>query len=181
MFIYNLKINGSKLFKVIFVFITIFVISLCGIIGYKIYNSTIKIKDNISLNKINVITDDNYSNVLKAVHENIDEYIGTKISYTGFVYRVYDLSNDQFILARKMVISSDFQTVIVGFLCNYKDATLLKDNAWISIEGTIKKSTYHNEDMPILEITKIEELKEIPENEYVSPPDDNYIPTSALL
>ena len=31
---------------------------------------------------------------------------------------MYDFNNEQFVLARDMIVSSDFQTVVVGFLCH---------------------------------------------------------------
>ena len=75
-----------------------------------------------------------------------------------------------------MITNSEMQTVIVGFLCHCKDAVLFKDNTWIEIEGTITKGNYHG-DMPIIEINYIKEINK-PDNEYVYPPDGNYIPTS---
>jgi len=53
-------------------------------------------------NEIAYLTDENYTNILKAVHENLDTYIGQKISYIGYVYRVSDIEDNQFILARDM-------------------------------------------------------------------------------
>ena len=117
---------------------------------------------------------------MQTVHNNIDSYVGEKIKYSGFVYRVYDLNMEQFVLARNMIISSDFQTVVVGFLSHYKDAIKFQDGIWIEAEGTITKGKYHGSYMPILEITYIKEINK-PNDEYVYPPDENYIPTSALF
>lgn len=113
---------------------------------------------------------------METVHNDIDTYVGQKIKFSGFVYRVYDLTNEQFVLGRHMIISSDFQTVIVGFLCHYKDASNFADSDWIEIEGTITKGSYHG-DMPIIEITSIKQIDR-PNDEYVYPPNENYIPTS---
>lgn len=179
MFIYNIKLSGSKMFKILFIFIIAFVIALCGFIGYKIYSASVNAKDNIQQTGLNELTNKNYSTILKTIHDDIDSYIGTKIKFSGFVYRVYDLNKEQFVLGRNMIISSDFQTVVVGFLCHYKDAINLKDNSWVEIQGTITKGDYHG-NMPILEITSLKQIEK-PNNEYVYPPDENYIPTSAIL
>jgi len=180
MFVYNLKLSGSSLFKIMLAFIILIMIFLCIIIGYKIYNASISVEDNISTNTIAELTNKNYANVLDMVHNDIDTYVGQKIKFSGFVYRVYDLNQEQFVLGRNMIISSDFQSVVVGFLCHYKNAISFKDSTWIEIEGNITKGTYHNEDMPILEITSIKEIQK-PNDEYVYPPDENYIPTSAII
>lgn len=181
MFIYNVKINGSNMFKILFAIIIAFVMVLCIIIGIKLYNSTIKSGEGCFPNQeIQDITNKNYANILKAVHEDIDSYVGTKVKFSGFVYRVYDLEKNQFVLGRNMIISSDFQTVVVGFLCNFDDAILFKDSTWVEIEGTIEKNMYHNEPMPIIKITSIKEITK-PEDEYVYPPDENYVPTAYMF
>lgn len=176
MFIYNIKLSGSRMFKILFTFIIAFVIALCCFIGYKIYSASINVNDNIRKVDVNELTNKNYSTVLKTVHDDIDSYIGTKIKFSGFVYRVYDLNKEQFVLGRNMIISSDFQTVVIGFLCHYKDAVNLKDNSWVEVQGTITKGDYHGS-MPILEITSLTQIEK-PNDEYVYPPDENYIPTS---
>lgn len=180
MFIYNLKLNGSTLFRILLTIIIFIVICLCGVVAYKIYvASTNSLNDNIRSNDIAELTNQNYSTILQDVHNNIDSYVGQKIKFTGFVYRVYDLTKEEFVLARNMIISSDFQTVVVGFLCHYKDAIKLKDSIWVELEGKIIKGSYHGSDMPILEVTTIKEIEK-PNDEYVYPPDENYIPTSVI-
>ena len=100
----------------------------------------------------------NYTNVLKAVHDNLDKYIGQEINFSGYVYRVYDLQENQFVLARDMIIGSNFQTLVVGFLCECDNASQLSDNTWVHINGTITKGNYHG-DIPILKITKIQKIQ----------------------
>ena len=180
MFIYNLKLNSSILFKILLGFIIAIVISLCGIIAYKIYKASVKLNDDVLTTEFTELNSQNYASVLQSVHNNIDNYVGQKIKFSGFVYRVYDLNKEQFVLGRNMIISSDFQTVVVGFLCHYKDAITFKDSTWVEIEGRITKGTYQNKEMPILEILSIQETTK-PSDEYVYPPDDNYIPTSLII
>ena len=181
MFVYNLKLNGSNLFKILFAIIIIIVIVMCGIIGFKIYNASIKVNDEINLNNdITLLNSKNYANILQEVHDDIDTYIGQKIKYSGFVYRVFDFDKEQFVLGRNMIISSDFQSVVIGFLCHYKDSIQFRDSTWVEVEGTITKGKYQNSDIPILEINKIKEIEK-PNDEYVYPPDEDYIPTSIIL
>ena len=118
MFIYNIKMNGSTLFKIILTIIICIVIVLCGIVGYRIYRES-RYSDSIKSKEVYVLNNKNYATVLDTVHKDIDTYVGQKIKFSGFVYRVYDLDKEQFVLGRNMLISSDFQTVVVGFLCHY--------------------------------------------------------------
>ena len=125
------------------------------------------------------LTTRNYTNVLKTVHSDLDTYVGKKIQFTGFVYRLYDFSNEQFVLGRQMIVSSDMQAVVVGFLCHLNGADKYKDGCWVEIEGTITKGEYHGA-IPVIEIEGIKEVK-TPSDEYVYPPEETYIPTSATL
>ena len=182
MFVFNIKVNGNKLFKIFFIGVIIVLLIIVGIITFRVISGAKNNPNNSSClpqNSINTISSTNYTNVLKAVHDNIDDYIGVKINFTGYVYRVLDLKDNQFVLARDMIISSDFQSVIVGFLCEYDKASEFQDNTWVEITGEIYKGNYHG-DMPIVKITQMNEISK-PNDEYVYPPDENYIPTSGIV
>lgn len=182
MFIYNFKINGSKIYKIFFSGMVIFLITIVCVVTYKIFNGADNLNDNntcINKSRISKITTNNYTNILKAVHENIDEYIGVKINFTGYVYRVLDLKDNQFILSRDMIISSDYQSVIVGFLCEYDNAKDFADNSWIEVTGEIVKGDYHG-DMPIVKVIDIKNTDK-PNDEFVYPPDESYIPTDGVV
>ena len=182
MFIYNFKVNGSKIFKYFFTGIVLLIIVILIFVSIKLFTGA-KNNRNISScmpqDDVSIISTKNYTNVLKAVHENIDNYVGVKIQFTGYVYRVLDLTDTQFILARDMIISSDFQYVIVGFLCAFDKAQDFKDNTWVELTGEITKGNYHG-DMPIVKVTEMKTVDK-PNEEYVYPPDDTYIPTSGVL
>lgn len=182
MFVKNFKLNSKMIFKIIFVilFILIFIMCIFGVAKMlRSKEQTTNPSNNVSKGNINVLTTRNYTNVLKTVHSDLDTYVGKKIQFTGFVYRLYDFSNEQFVLGRQMIVSSDMQAVVVGFLCHLNRADKYKDGCWVEIEGTITKGEYHGA-IPVVEIEKIKEVK-TPSDEYVYPPEETYIPTSATL
>lgn len=150
---------------------------------YKVFagatNSSSNSSKCLPRNGVSQIQVKNYTNVLKAVHENIDSYVGLKINFTGYVYRVLDLQENQFVLARNMIVSSNSQTVVVGFLCECDNAKVFENDTWVNVTGEIVKGNYHG-DMPIIKITNIEHTEK-PSEEYVYPPDDSYIPTAGIL
>ena len=183
MFIYNLKINGGMALKLIIVILSIFMLIVFGISVYRIFftSGKFEVSDRLSAGEITEIQADNYTNILKAVHEDIDSYVGMKIKFTGYVYRLIDFDDKQFVLARDMLINEEgTQSVVVGFLSQYKDAANLKDGEWVEVIGTIEKGKYHNEEIPIINITDMEETA-IPTDVYVNPPSDTYVPTSGML
>ena len=178
MFIFNMKINGSKIFKLFFSIIVIILICIMSFVIFRIFkganNNSFEVKDEIP-NDCLVIQPSNYTNILKSVHGNIDNYIGINIKFSGYVYRVLDLNDNQFVLARDMIISSNYQAVVVGFLCSLDGAEQYKDGTWVEVTGEITKGNYHG-DMPILKIIDITTI-DTPNEEFVYPPDDSYIPT----
>lgn len=181
MFIYNLKINSSKFFKVIFVLVCVSIVILFCTAVYRVMFESIestKIENEVNTS-VNNIKSSNYTSVLKTVHENIDQYVGQKICFTGYIYRVYDIKDNQFILARDMIVSSDFQSVVVGFLCEYDKAKNFENDTWVEVTGEIIKGDYHG-DMPIVKISKISKVN-APKDEFVYPPDGTYIPTNNYL
>ena len=150
---------------------------------YRVFNganNSTRSESCLPKNGASQISTKNYTNILKAVHENIDSYVGKKISFTGYVYRVLDLQYNQFVLARDMIINSSSQTVIVGFLCEYDNAKDFTNNSWVQVTGEIVKGDYHG-DMPIIKITEINAVDKPSQEEYVYPPDDSYIPTAGIL
>lgn len=186
MFICNFKLNKKKIAKFfIFIFIIIALI-LLAISATKIFgeikkasnSETTTVSDTIPSPDIAELTNENYTDILKEVHESLDTYIGQKISFTGYVYRVSDLKENQFILARDMIINNKNQTVVVGFLCECENASKYENETWITITGSIQKGDYYGE-IPLLKITDIKETK-CPDNPLVNPPSDSYVPTAVI-
>lgn len=181
MFIYNFKINSKNILKIVFIIAIIIAIIFFVISAIRIFNASnlFTINDEIPTEDICTITTSNYTNILKSVHENLSNYLGQKIEFEGYVYKVPDISSDQFILARDMIINSNLQTLVVGFLCEYKDSNDLADKTWIKIRGEIQKGNYNGE-IPIIKIVTLEKIEK-PTDEYVYPPDSAYLQTSSRL
>lgn len=183
MFIYNVKINGGIALKMIIVILSIFMLIVFGISVYRIFftSGKFEVNDRISAKEITDIEPNNYANILQAVHEDLDSYEGLKIQFTGYVYRLIDFKENQFVLARDMFINDEkTQTVVIGFLSEYKEADDFKDATWVNIIGVIEKGKYHNEEIPVIKILEMQRAEE-PEESFVLPPSNTYIPTSGIL
>lgn len=180
MFIYNLKIDGAKTFRIIIISIIFIALVLLSLSVYNFYfKSKFILDDSLPSNSIANIETNEYTNILKQVYDDIDTYIGQSINFTGYIYKVNGLKDTEFVLARDMLINSDSQSVVVGFLCSYENAKNFKEGTWVNVTGKIIKGYFHNE-IPVIDINKIKETAK-PEEEYVYPPDDTYIPTSVIL
>lgn len=181
MFIYNVKVNGSKCFKIILVILGLVVVVFFALSIYRVFfsdNGIIRVNDSIEHSNVTEIDAKNYTNILKATHDDIDSYVGKEFKFSGYVYRVLDFNDNQFVLARDMLVDS--QAFVVGFLCEYDNITEFDDGSWIEIVGVITKGKYHNQDMPIVKVKSLNEIQK-PKDCFVSPPEDTYIPTSSML
>lgn len=181
MFIFNFKPNLNKAFKISLICMIVIVFFILFFTIHKIFFSRNKVTDRMGNSTIIEITPENYTNILKTVNENIDSYIGLKVHFTGYVYRLLDFEDDEFVLARDMIVSTDNQMLIVGFLCKSKDANNFEDGTWVDVTGEITKKRYHK-DIAMIKVSNIFKVdKPSSEKEYVYPPDNTYIPTSSIF
>lgn len=186
MFLYNLKLNGNRLVKFLFIVMLLIILVIFSVSIYNIflknesrYSQEIKLTDTIKSDKIFEITPENYTNILQAVTEDIDSYIGCKVHFTGYVYRLIDFDKNEFVLARDMIVNENTsQSLVVGFLCTYDTAYEFKDNTWVDITGTIVKGEYYG-DIAQIKVDNMFVCNE-PENKFVSDSDNSYVPTSSM-
>lgn len=183
MFIYNFKINGGIALKLIITILSIFMLGVFCFSVYKIFftSGKFEVNDKLEAKDITEIDPENYTNILQAVHDNPDSYIGMKIKFTGYIYRLFDFENNQFVIARDMFINEEkTQTVVVGFLSEFKDAKDFETGEWVDLVGTIEMGKYHNEEIPIIKVKSLTKVEK-PEQPFVNPPSNTYIPTSGIL
>lgn len=186
MFIFNFKVDGNKFSKVLFIIMILIIIIIFGVGVYNIFfkdkvnSNFVKVTDEVKSDEIFEVTANNYTNILKAANENVDDYVGCKIHFTGYVYRLLDFNENQFVLARDMIVSNnEDEALVVGFLSTYENAKDFEDGTWVDVVGEIVKGDFNGE----LAIIKVNSMNKIdkPSDEFVSPPDDTYIPTSAMF
>lgn len=182
MFVYNFKVNKSGIFKTLLIFLGIIIIGLIFASLFNIIkdidNDKNLINDSIPSSEVATLTPENYTNILKTVHNDLETYIGKKISFSGYVYRVPGIKENEFILARDMDVGNQ-QTVIVGFLCSSENSKEFETYTWVNITGEITKGSFNNTDMPVLKITHIEKINK-PSNDTVQMPDDSFVPTCVI-
>ena len=184
----NNKLNNNYIFKLIFLIMLIPAIIFFLISIYKIFFRTeisiedefVSLEDTIHNNKTFEITSKNYTNILQAVTNDIDSYIGCKVHFVGYVYRLIDFKPNEFVLARNMIVNENTsQSLVVGFLCNYSKAIDFPDNIWVDVLGTIQKGNYYG-DIAIINVENMFECDK-PKDDFVSMPDNTYIPTNSML
>jgi len=184
MYIYNVHINGKRIFRIALIIMILLILLLFIFVVHRIfYNNKFKVSDNLKSNDIQEISFNDYTNVLRSSYEDIDSYVGVKIKFTGYVYRLIDFKDTEFVLARDMKLDkTSNETFVVGFLCDFEGVKNFKDNEWVEIIGEVTKDKYHNEDIPLIKILKMKKTSKPNEDKlFVPGPDNTYIPTSAMF
>ena len=157
MYICNLKLNSKK---VLFVCLAIAIVIALSI-------EIVSLIKNSSNNSYDYVLDsNNYTNVLKSVHNNIEQNVGKTIKLSGFIFTLPDFKDGYFVCGRNMMLNSDEK--VVGFLCTFDNMTNFSDAEWVEITGTIEKG-YYMADMPVIRVDTINKIT-APANTFVNPP-----------
>ena len=97
-----------------------------------------------------------------------DQFVGKEIAVTGFIYREPVMKDNEMIVARFALQCCSADATPYGIMVEYPHAASYAKDTWVTITGTIQKTTY--KDTPIIKIdaTKIKKI-EAPKSQYVYP------------
>lgn len=130
-------------------------------------NTSLCMENNII--KVNV---QNFVSSLDELINNCSEYDGRKIEIDGFVYKnaTLNLNENQFIIARYMMVCCAADMQIAGLRCEYdlQSQPSYDLDTWVKIKGTIKTDIYEGVSDPLVIIDTIE-IDSNPDTSYVYP------------
>lgn len=184
MFICNVSLRKIKSLKIfLFVFLAIILMVFLVRVYHKIQNSDkVYVTDSNKYDEVYDLPGSNYTNMLKDTYENLNDYVGKKIKFTGFVHRLYDFNENQFVLAREMFTSpisnNQAEVVIVGFLCESEIASSFQEKTWVEVEGEITEG-FHHSTVPVIKVTSMKQV-ECPEMPFVNPPDGGFVTQQSI-
>lgn len=158
MFVVNFKLDFKKI-----LFACVVIAALVATIVEFGVNKTSIVSSNKDNNFDYSFNDENYTKLLKQIHENIDANVNKSVKITGFVFKMPDFKETYFVCGRNTV--ADKENKVAGILCKYDDAKKLVDNEWVEITGIIQKGEY-NGTMPIINVGSINKIT-APANTYV--------------
>jgi putative membrane protein len=115
------------------------------------------------------ITDSNYTEVMNELEMFPDDYVGKKISMTGFIFKSPSDANNQFSLVRYVIVCCTADALPYGVLCELDKADTYLEGTWLNVSGVIAKTKYEDKDVPTVKITSLKKVDQ-PKNPYVFPP-----------
>lgn len=115
-----------------------------------------------------IINDDSFMAWVDELFMNIGKYEGHKVEIVGSILKDGTFKQNEFIVARLLMVCCAADMQPVGFLCRYDKASELEVDSWAKIKGVIKYEEVNGEEMPIIELENIENVDK-PENEFLYP------------
>ena len=107
-------------------------------------------EDKLTYTKIyNALINEDYATPVQDIYGN-ESWIKIRIKTKEYCYNNngFDFKDNQFVLARNMIISSDFKYVVVGFLCEYNDIkNFINTNIESNDDNNKKDNDYFNLDI----------------------------------
>lgn len=113
-----------------------------------------------------VIDDNHFADWYTDLYADLDSFVGKKVEYLAQVYSVDDFEENQFLAGRYFMVCCAADMVGCGVICESDERSMLSDDEWVTVEGTIEAYDYEGESMPILTDTTITEAA-APEVEYI--------------
>lgn len=101
--------------------------------------------------------------------DNLQRYIGKKISYTAMVYKPKEFPKDYFVPGRMIMNCCAEDVQFFGFACKYDDVSSLQDKQWIKITAVVDEEYFegYGEKGPVLKAVSIENAQK-PKEEVIS-------------
>ena len=123
-------------------------------------------------NKKITVSNDDFGIWLSEIYMDMEKYKGYTVVMTGFVFKDPEiLKKDEFVPARLMMSCCAADLAPVGLVCKYDGASELKEESWVTVEGTLSivQNEYEGEkyDAPQLTITKITSAEAVEDYVYL--------------
>ncbi len=101
-------------------------------------------------NGVMVINDDIFAEWYNDVYDHLDSFKGKKCKYLAQVYSMDDFKENQFLAGRYFMVCCAADLVGYGITCETDIRNELKDEEWITVEGTINEYQYNGYMVPLL-------------------------------
>jgi putative membrane protein len=96
-----------------------------------------------------------YMETLTTVDLYLDRFVGKKLELTGFVYRQENMKDNQFVLGRFSLQCCSADAAPFGVLVEYDRARNFATDSWVTVTGTIGKTTFDDMEIMVLKPEKV--------------------------
>lgn len=97
-----------------------------------------------------------------------EAFIGKEIEISGFVYREDDMGKERFAVSRFAMNCCSADALPYGVMISWPKANEYSADEWVKVKGKLTTSDYMDNEIIMLDVTKIERIK-APDSPYVYP------------
>lgn len=126
-------------------------------------NSRLKFKEDTIL-----VDNDSFIPWLDELYIHRGKHEGEKIEIVGFIFKESGFKQNEFVIARLMMVCCAADMQPVGLLCKYDRASELELDSWVKVNGIIKYEEINGDKIPVIEVESLEDVDK-PENEFLYP------------
>ncbi|MDP5273388.1 TIGR03943 family putative permease subunit [Chengkuizengella axinellae] len=112
------------------------------------------------------VQEDIYLETLTTLDLFLDAFIGKQIEISGFIFRADGMKENEFAVGRFAVQCCSADASPYGVFLEYEDAKSWVDDEWVTIMGTIDRTTFNDFDIIKVNIKEIKRI-EAPAEPYV--------------
>lgn len=112
------------------------------------------------------VSNEDFGFWISEININPQKYVDYKIKMTGFVYMDPDtFQEDEFMTSRLLMTCCVADLSTVGLICKYDNASQLKSDSWVTVEGVLitteyeyNNQTYYTPEITVTNILPTEEV-----------------------
>jgi len=101
------------------------------------------------------VSEEFFMETLTSVDLYLDRFVGKKLELTGFVYRQEEMNDRQFVIGRFSIQCCSADAAPFGVLAEYDRAKTLETDEWVTVTGTIKKTSFNEAEIMVLQVEKV--------------------------
>jgi putative membrane protein len=106
-----------------------------------------------------VVTEKSYMEILTTLDMFLDQFVGKKLTISGFVYRDDTMKTDRFVLGRFAVQCCTADAMPYGMMVESADPSQYANDTWLKITGTLGKMKYKGNEIMSLKLEKAVKIK----------------------
>lgn len=115
-----------------------------------------------------MMNDQVYATYFDEINHDIEMFIYREITLKGFVYKDEELEENQVVIGRFLITHCIADASFIGFLSEVENASLLAEDMWVELTGTLQLIEYKGIQLPTIKGAEWNEIVQ-PDQPYVYP------------
>ncbi|HDX9623091.1 TPA: TIGR03943 family protein [Bacillus anthracis] len=112
------------------------------------------------------VEDKDYVQTMNIIGQDVNEFKGKEITFTGFIYKDKDVRGNKAVVARYGITCCIADASVWGMIVTGQNVEKFPEETWVKVTGILDKTTYKRMPFPLVKISKLEKINK-PADPYV--------------